>query len=287
MTIRFIRNVRLTIGAGDEEVRIEDLFIKFRIRREATNTPAAGEIDIYNLNQSNETRIRDRGMRVLLEAGYAGNFNPIFDGDIRRVERERVDLDRITRIHIGGNVARQAASIFIKSYVGETLVRQIVRDGIEVLGLDAGPLDLIPITAVETDYDYAGPTRLMLTRLLSPRGIEWYEDNGGVVRISKIGVTADDRPQGVTISEQSGMIGSPTTTDDGIRVLTLLDSRLTLDTRIRIESAVLAAAASGDAVNEVAEEITGNPTWKVIQVEHAGDNREGEFVTQVEARPIQ
>ena len=285
MTRRYLRGVRVTVGDATDAVQIDDLFVRFRVRREATSTPAEGVIDVYNLNQSNETRIRERGRRVQLEAGYAGELETIFDGDVRRVERERVDLDRITRIHVGGNVERQTRSVFDRSYAGAVSVRDIVRDGIAALGFSAGSLDLIPADATETDFSFTGPTRIMLTHRLRPLGLEWYED-AGVVRISKIRETADDRPQGVTISEQSGMIGSPTTTDDGIRVRTLLDPRLTLDARVRVLSRVLADAASGDAVNEAATEVADGQMFKVIEFEHAGDNREGDFVTTIEARPV-
>ena len=285
MTRRYLRGVRVTVGDAGEAVAIGDLFVRFRVRREATSTPAEGTIDIVNLNQSNETRIRERGRRVRLEAGYAGELETIFDGDVRRVERERVDLDRITRIHVGGYVERQTRSVFVRSYIGEVSVRDIVRDGIDVLEFDAGPLDLIPEDAIETDFSFTGPTRILLTHRLQPLGLEWYED-AGVVRISRILQTADDRPQGITISEQSGMIGSPTTTDDGIRVRTLLDPRLTLDTRVRVESRVLADAASGDAVNEAATETSSGQMYKVIEVEHSGDNREGSYESIIEARPV-
>ena len=220
-----------------------------------------------------ETRIRERGRQVLLEAGYGDTIERIFDGRVRRVERQREGLDRITRIHVGGSVAVETTrSVFVRSYEGSVSVRDLVRDGVEELGLTLGPIDLVPADAVEVDFRYNGPTRIMLTERLRPLGLEWYEDDGGVVRISRIEKTADDRPDGVVISEETGMIGTPTVTDDGLRVRSVLDARLRLDTRVRVESVVA----------EVSDR-----SWKVIDVEHAGDNRGGEYVTAVELRPLE
>lgn len=275
------------MGAIDSAIQVEDLYIRFRVKREATATPAEGEIDIYNLNESNETRIRERAERILLEAGYENRLDTIFDGVIRRVERQREGLDRIVRIHVGGKISNSKAqhrSIFNRTYQGTWLVRGIIRDAVEHLGLELGDMSLIPSDAVETDFKYNGATQLMMQERLRPLGIEWYEENG-VVRFSRFGRTGDDRGGGVVISERTGMIGVPTVTDDGIRVTSLLDARIHLDTRISIESAVLNQAASGDAINERAAELDGG-FWKVIELEHRGDNREGEFSTTMEGRPL-
>ena len=286
---RFLRDVRATVGDDALAVQIEGLFIKFRIKREATATPAEGEIDIYNLNESNETRIRERAVRVLLEAGYEdGGLEVIFDGAVRRIERMRADLDRITRIHAGGKTIRaetpasERRTIFRRTYEGTVPVRDIIRDGVQELGLVLGDMRLIPEDAIETDFRYSGSTQLMMRERLRPLGIEWYEEDG-VIRFSRYRQTADDRV--VTIAERTGMIGTPTVTDDGVTVTTLLDPRLRLDTQFRIESAVLDKAASGDALNERAGELEGG-TWKVVEIEHAGDNRLGTFNTRVTGRPV-
>lgn len=287
MARRFLRSVRVIVGDDDSATRVDSLYIRFRIKREATSTPAEGEVDIYNLNESNETRIRERAVRVVLEAGYQDKLDCIFDGAVRRVERHRSNLDRVTRIHVGGKTAREGAerrSIFMRTYQGTVSIRDIIRDAVNHMGLELGPLDLIPEDADEHDFTYNGSTQLMMTERLRPLGIEWYEENG-VIRFSRYRMTQDDRPEGITISEHSGMIGVPTVTDDGIRVSTLLDARIQLDTRIQIESTVLQQAASGDAINERAAELDGG-FWKVVELEHRGDNREGEYMTTMEGRPL-
>ena len=276
MTVRrFLRSVSVTVGDAQQAVRVEDLLLSFRFRREATSTPADGHVDIYNLTEDNEARIHERAVRVLLEAGYQNTRETLFDARVRRVERQRVNLDRITRIHVGGQTTpgEQAAeprrAIFMRTYEGTISVRDIVRDGVATLGLDLGSMDLIPADAVETDFRYNGPTQDMLTHRLRPLGIEWYEDNG-LIKFSRFAMSADDR-DGVVVSEKTGMIGTPTVTDDGIRVATLLDARMQIDTLIRVDSVIE----------------TSNRLWKIVELEHSGDNREGIYQTIVEARPVQ
>ena len=203
-----------------------------------------------------------------------------------------MDLDRIVRVHVGGKISgaevagQGRRSVFVRGYETMVSVRELVADGVETLGLVLGDISIIPEDAVETDFSYNGDTQLMLRERLRPLGIEWYEEDG-VVRFSKIRASVDDRIEGVVISERTGMLGSPTETDDGVTVRTLLDPRLRLDTRIRIESSVLDRGASGDAENIRAGEVTLPGTvFKVVEVTHEGDNREGPFETTVQARPL-
>ena len=266
MARRFLRNVRVVVA----DTTFENLMIRFSLRREASATPAEGSIDIFNLGAASEQRVRERGEEIRLEAGYGGSFAVIFSGDVRRVERHREDLDRITRIHVGGHVARQVVSIFMRSYEGDVAVRTIVADAVAAMGFESGPLDAIPVVAVETDFRWNGPTGPLLSKLLSPWGVQWFEEDG-VVRFTAQGASGDDRLRGVLISEGTGMIGTPTVTDEGLRVETQLDARLRLDTRFRVESVVL----------------TDDRVYKVVQVVHRGDNREGQFSTSVEGRPVE
>ena len=269
MPRRFLRNVRVIIGDQAEALRIEDLLIRFRIRRESTDTPADGYVEVLNLTTASEQRIRQRGERVRLEAGYGGEYALLFDGDVRRVERIRGDVDRGVKIHVGGNVTKQRAAIFNRTYEGTVAVSTIFLDAAQTIGLDVGPLDLIPSDAQLTDFAFQGPTRVLLYLLLHPHGLRYYEDDG-VIRITKRGESTDDRPDGVLVNENTGMIGTPTVTDDGVRVRTLIDPRLRLDTRMRVESELVDAGAR----------------WKIVGVTHQGDNREGAFETIVEGRPL-
>ena len=283
MPERYLRRVRVSIGDRSERLTAENLLIDFRIRKQATGTPADGEIKIWNLNESNETRIQERGKAVTLEAGYGERIGQIFAGDVRRVERIRQGHDRITHIHVGGSIVKQTEAVVMRSYEGETPVRTIVRDAVADMGLTIGPVTLIPADAAETDYRYNGKAGVLLTGILTPLGVEWYEE-AGQIRFTAQGKSADDRIRGITISENTGLIGTPTRTDDGIRVTTLLDPRMQLDAVVRIESGVLAAGASGSATSQRTAEIEGG-RWKIIELAHEGNNREGRFQTTIEARP--
>ncbi len=280
--MRFLRQVEVIVGDERDALQVRDLFVKFRIRRESTVTPAEGEVAIHNLIESNERQIRDRARRVQLRVGYGArsvDLSLIFDGDIRRVTRERDKLDRITRIHVGGFLARRVPAIFNHTYSRSVPVREIVADALETYNvrseddpplpeLTFGPLDAIPESATQTDYRAAGNTTDVLRELLAPLNVRMYENNGQI-RFTRSGA----RTAGAStweISEQTGMIETPTVTDDGLRVRTLLDPRVQLDDLVDVR-----ALATEDA-----------GPHKVVVLTHEGDNRRESFYTELEGRPV-
>ena len=277
---RYLRIIKVEIA----EDTISALKIDFRVKREAGGTPASGKIDIYNLNQSTETRIREKGSRVMLSAGYGEKPEVVFEGDVRRIERQRENLDRITRVHIGGNVQAQTSALYRRAYDGPESIRTIVADAVAATGLELGPTTAIPEDASHASYAFNGPPRDCLDSVLRPFDVLWHEDNG-VIKFTRAGQSEDDRT-GTEVSEQSGMIGTPTITENGIRVAVMLNPKIRIDSRITVRSSVIPVGASGDAVNAVAVE-SGTGKWKVVEVAHAGDNRDGPFQTTIEGRPLE
>ena len=117
------RKIRIVIGQEDgDALAIENLFIKIEIKKLISEKPNEGTVSIYNLALSSENQIREKGVRIRVFAGYDGETVLLHDGDIRRVDRAHIGLDRITIIELGGNVAKLSQAIFDKSYSGQVAV---------------------------------------------------------------------------------------------------------------------------------------------------------------------
>ena len=299
MVRRYLREIICRIGNDNEALEIRNLRIQFRVRKDSSQTFSEGDVRIFNLQPENERRIQNRGERIELLAGYQGDVGLLYSGSIKRVERgkevdvgvdleenqikqmadtsrfsslvTRSGLNRVTDVSFGGFVDRQNVATFDHSYQEDISLRTFVADLVETLGLEVGNLSLIPANAIEVGPPgYTGPTRPKLKQLLKSRGLRGYEENGRF-HVTRIGDSTDDRRalnEVVAISEATGMIGTPTLTDDGMRVETQLDRRITLDTRVRVVSTL----------------VDSGQIWKIVLVEHEGDNWEGDFKTRVEGR---
>ena len=275
------RGIRVVVGDDDSAVEIRDLKMEIEAVFESQSIPSEGFVRIFNLNENTETRIRNRAERIRIFAGYEPDLGLIFDGDIRRVERDRQDLDRITTITLGGNVFRLVNARFSRSYEGQVTVRQIVQDALPSFGIDFDTLDAIPEDAVLNDYAFTGRTYDLLNNILRTVNVNFYEENN-IIRFSLRGEVPQENV--FLISQNTGMIGSPSITDEGIKVRNLLNARFIVNRDILVESDVLTRAPEGDAQNAKASEQRGN--YKITKLVHKGDNREGEFVSEIDAVPL-
>jgi len=265
-TIPYLRDAMVVIGG----LELRDLYIKFAIRWEADATAAAGDIEIYNLGDTTEARIHRRGERVQLYAGYRdAGLEQIAHGEVRRVERRRSGTERVTLIRFGGSVATVTAAVFAQTYEGPVSLRTVIADVVATMeGVDVGDVSAIPADAMVRGRSFASASSTALTGLLLPHDLTWYEEDGAISVMAR-GESVVGASASLVIGERSGMVGTPTVTDDGVRVRVLLDHRVRLNTRFRLESV---AVEDGD--------------YQVVSYEHQGDNRGGGWYTDIEGRPV-
>lgn len=268
------------INPGEDTARHN--YVTFELKRDNAEQPSEGSVSIYGLNTQTESLIREEGERVRILAGYAGNVQLVFDGDIRRIDKIKPSgQDRRTDIIIGGNVVKQTAGIFNKSYSGPVAVSQIVADAVPTMNLFYRDLLQIPVSFIE-DFTYSGKTTDLLTRILQPLGVIWREQDG-FIEFSAAGKYSDLTT--VYLGPDSGMLGSPTISEGGrIKVLSLFNPLivpghpivLKSETRSR-ERYPAGVVVGGD--NTRTEQASGR--FKILSAYHTCDNRVGPFQTEV------
>ena len=256
------RNIRYVVLA------VEDLRIEFELRSELQQSSSPSTVKIYNLRRESASLIGDPDQVVQVRAGYGdiSDSVPLIEGDIRRVLNEDTGLDRVTTIVIGGSDRATAAAVISLSIPGPVRLRQVVQEIVMAMGLSIGQLDTIPKEdEIEEGYQFNGPGKTALRSVLEPRELTAYEV-GGTMHVA----TADQASAGgvVTVSDLTGMIGSPSATDTGVRVKMALTGGIELDQLVEIDSLRLKGR------------------YKVTSRVHRGDNWIGEFVTEIEARSL-
>ena len=252
------RNVEMIIGESDgSALSVKDLYMQFEIKKTLSSTPNEGTATIYNLSDFTETRIKDSGTRIRIKAGYNGEYGLLFDGDVRKVERDKQPPERQTVITLGGNYISLTEAVSNVSYQGPIPVGRVLLDTIDTFGLAYAGLDSLPI-AVLNDFSFTGRTADLFDEILTPLGVQWYEDSGFVL-FSEVGTSTEEV---VLLNASSGLIGSPAVTDEGIKAVSLLNHNIRPGGRVKVES----------------ELVTG--IYKVTQLVYRGDNREGDFFTE-------
>ena len=277
----FPRIVEVEVGDGLELVQFSGLMVSWQLQRTADSRQPSGTISLFNLHEQTERQIKDRYTDIRLSAGYPARFGVLVDGQIKDVTRTGEGLDRVAHVEVGGKAGhrfRRAArgrmvTIDI-SFEGPVPLQTIVAEIAGRMGLSVEPTSHVASLGIILD-DYASglaPAHLVLDELLEPHGLSWYEDTGAVIRFRKTGVVGVGKGGVLFVSEESGMIGKPGITEDGLLVRTLVDHRAELDGLVQVRSSFYPDETAGQ--------------WKIVAVRNYGDSREGEAVTEMELRSL-
>lgn len=266
----------LTVNPGG--MNLHEMKIEFNVSKGLESSQNTASISIWNLKEAHRNAVGKELDDVVLEAGYlppegGGNVGIIFAGQMRDVEHRRDGPDIITTISCGdGDKAFRRATISKTFPAGtkvETVVEEIFKQ-MEAEGLKRGewkfPDDMPPF---KRPYSMCGSCAREMDRLGRSRGFYWSSQNG-VVEI----VPGDGTIGGIVlISPQSGMVDTPTITDNGIKVSALLNPEIRPGRRVRIESDVLEMNAEGGV-------------YRVSQCTFRGSNRDGDFIVEIHGEAV-
>ena len=274
------RMVEVSLAGAGEAINFGGLMVGWKVQRTTDSRQPSGTISLFNLAEQTERRIKNRYTEIRLSAGYPDRFGILVDATIKDVVRDQQGLDRVAHVEIGGRssgVRGQPASRRVTvdlSYEGPVALEVIAAAVAAKMGLTVETASHVAAAGVVLD-DYASgraPAHQVLDDLLTPYGLGWYEDTGGVLRFRKTGVVGVGKGGVLIVSEATGMIGKPGITEDGLRVQTLIDHRAELDGRVFVSSAFYGPEVGG--------------AWKIVAVRHWGDSRDGEAVTEMDLRPV-
>ena len=282
---QYLRKVRLTAGGSGGSISINpggvslhEIKIKFSVSKGVSSTQNSAEISIWNLAEKSRNALGKELDNVTLEAGYlppegGGNVGIIFKGQIRDVEHKRDGADIITTISCGDGDKAVRNAVLGKTYPKGTPVKDVVEDlykELEAEGIDRGewkfPDDLPDF---KRPYTVCGTCKRELDTLSRGRDFYWSLQNETMEIIPGNGYIGGI----VMLSPETGLIDTPTITDNGVKAKALLNPEIRPNRRVRIKSQTLEMNAE-------------NGEYRVSECTFAGDNREGDFTVSLTGESV-
>lgn len=273
MALLYDRRIRVEVAG----LMIEDLRIVFEVEKSVDESQQRGMCTIYNLAPANEELIYKRADTIVIHAGYPATVAQVFKGFVERVQRVRQQLSRQVIMKLGDSVRKggeqgQVLSGWTSQTLsGPSLVRDIVRLIVRDIGLDVGPMDVIPPDATWNNWVFSGKASVALGVIGRQLGVTWFEDDG-VIRFNRSartgGTVQADAPT-IRLSPMTGLIDRAIATDEGAECVSLLNPAFVLGGRLELESDTLSGS------------------WKIVTIRHTADNwTSGRFQTFLELRPL-
>lgn len=304
MTQQWIRKVRLVVGNGSEGIDCSDMRIRFMVRTQDSQTPWHADITITNLSNATANKIRKEYHEVYLEAGYQGNSAEIFRGEILQVRGPGRESPTDTYLNILASASQKAHSYAVVNKTlaaGHTFRDQVdaCLEALKPYGVTAGYITDLGSTKMPRGRAMFGMARNQLRSICMSVGAACFID-GKKLNIVKYG---ESLPGNATvINSETGMIGMPIQTIEGVEARCLLNPRLKVTSLVKIDEASIqkaklavdqvtgtAIASNGAYGNSLQQNmldfnIDPDGTYKILQVTHIGDTRGTEFYTDVLCR---
>ena len=263
MSRLYLRKVALSIlPPVGQPKRITELRMKFKGKKTEESKPNTMEIEVYNLSKDTRTDLEGKKTSIILEAGYEETTEVIFTGNITKVVHQKDGPDIISKIEVadGGNKYRNAR--ISKGIPPGAKLTQAIDELIKAMDLTKGPVIGVPKGQYANGVTLQGLAKDRLDEICKSNGLRWSIQDGSIQIIPEKMTTLDSV---IIVAPDTGMIGSPNKTKNGVEFKTLLLPVLKPGKRVKIESKFI------------------NGIFKVANVAHSGDSRQGDFVTECEA----
>jgi hypothetical protein len=290
---QFGRKVGLYVGTSSKGLDLSALEIQFKTCANDFNAPNIAYIRVFNPSPQTVGQIEKEFDTVSLQAGYEeGNYGIIFQGTIMQVRTGK--LENVTRFI---DIKAADADLFHSfgvvniSVAPDTAQKDVLnkmKPALEANGVTIDPVTFQALTPsggiLPRGKVLHGMGKNYISTLADKANARWYIENG-VLKI--VPLTGYLQGEAVVINSQTGLIGVPEATENGIYVKTLLNPKIQVGNTVKLNNAEIIK-------NQVNQQ--GFPTYQstsffaslspdglytVMVKEHTGGNRTNPFYTDL------
>lgn len=286
MARQYKRAYDLTITPTDGDARvIKDLRINFEITKSILSFPNLCRLNIYNPNEDTLAALQNKFTKIVLNAGYEGDVKLLFKGEVRNVFQNRAGVDRLITVYAGDGERDWQNATFNKTFTENVTISAAIEEVLKSFEeVTVGVVNGLPQVADKLrGQTLSGSSKDILDQFAEEYGFDWSIQDGEVI------ITPVESPlegdEAVLVNAATGMIGSPTVTEIGADVTTLLNPRMLPNRAFQIES-VNADIQLGNLFFRDVKRTTAEGTYKIQEVTFKGDSREGDWVSSVKGRIV-
>ena len=295
MSVRqYFRKASLIVGqveASRGALDLSELRFTFKITRGDIQTPNTADIRVYNVAPNTALAIEKEFSRVVIQAGYEGNFGVIFDGLIKQVRRGRESAtDTYIDITVAdGDAAYNYSMSAFALAAGSTPKDQVsaILEDMAINGVASGYIPpQLPGNPLPRGKSVYAMSRDQLRRIAFNTQTSWSIQDG---KLNMIPLTAYKPGEIPVITAATGMIGLPEQTQNGIRVKMLLNPNIKIGQAIKLDNESIqryrySLGVLDQATNEALQvqiKTNNDGLYYVMQAEHSGDTRGQDWITDV------
>lgn len=279
-----------TLVAGDihgNALDLSRLRFRFTIRQAVVESPNNAVIRVYNPAPATVQRAREEFSRVVVQAGYESAAAVLFDGTIVQARQGRENqTDTFLEI-----VAAEGDRAYCFSVVSKTLapgyrlsdVHHALVGAMGEHGVTEGHTDDLGGPIYPRGRVLFGMAREYMRDLAQTVEADWWIDGSRVHLVKATGYLPDEV---AVINSNTGLIGAPEQTPDGIVFRCLLNPRLKAGVRVKLDNTSIQEARrpveiSAQPGYNMLPSQDKDGIYRVLAVDHVGDTRGNDWYSEV------
>ena len=281
----WIRDCKLIVGKDNGDgLDLSNLRITFKTKKGDAETPNSAEINVYNLSDETASKIRNEFTQVFLSAGYVNNVGLIFQGNIRQVRIWRENgVDKILAI-----LAADGDKAYNFATVNKTLAAgsrpadrvNVCQESFKNKGAGNAYAPDPGGEALPRGKVMYGMARKYMRDEARDTDCEWSFQDGKMQMVKKSGYLPGEA---VVLTSETGLVGSPEQTQDGVTLKCLLNPRLKVGGRIKLDNASIKEAQTqiGKAGGEQPPALDSDGFYRIIKIDYTGDTRGNDWYAEI------
>ena len=267
MARNWLRKCSLALGGG-ANIDLGTLRVVFKIEANSNQSPNMARFRVYNVSPTTASKLHAKEFTtVSFSAGYEeGNYGPIYMGDIKQaIIGHETPVDSYVDIfcadgghgYIGAHVNKTLASGYRPQDKFDAAIAALSQFGISkgIVNFDLSKPQF------PRGLPMFGMARDVLRTLALSKGANWSIQDG------KVNMIDPKQPIGTTpvvINAQTGMIGWPKQTGDGIIVTSLINPALRPDVLVHLDNQSIIEAERDN------NPITGAGSTQNLNIDNTG-----------------
>lgn len=286
MTLLFDRKIELHVFLDAEKYVIRDLHMSFDILATRDSKPNTASLVVYNLSQTTRNLFTKSTTGVEVWAGYGEDLGMIFRGswdeDTSFFRHYLEGASWVTEIETGDGLKEFQTTYFDRAYSQGTEVTSIIQDVANAMGLPSS-FDFESLGSINSAAVFSNKAKDVLDNLSFEYGFDWSIQHGAI-EVVVSGTPPTNDATAVLLSPDTGLVGRPVITKDGLEVNTLMLATIKPTRLIQLDPASVDTAL-GSRQDVIKSKIVPSATgvYIVDRIRYHGDNMGGSFNCVIES----
>ena len=257
-------------------LEIDSLKMIFQVSKTESSDPNTCRLTIFNMNEDSRNKINVKDSKLYLSAGYLQDTGDeiIFIGNLTNLNNIYGESKVTTIIEAAdGELEINEPKISVSFKKGSSAKQMLdkVLNKIKLpVKIKESVLGLFEKKKYSNGQAFMGAAKFLLDSLTKDMDVTWSVQNNEIKMYENDSI---DNSSAIVLTPENGLIGSPTR----IKIKPGTRGKKKEVDGWQVPSLLMPTIEPGKTIQVQSREITPARQFKVLKVDHAGDNTEGKF----------